>query len=65
MEKKETEDDCIGCKIVRTLTLTGISGYLLYQRSLVCKTSVGHRRFLLSLSVASSSVLMFDFFRSR
>ncbi|GLD98393.1 hypothetical protein PINS_up017850 [Pythium insidiosum] len=50
--KTTTTEDCLGCRIVGTFTLAGLSGYFLHQRSRVPLHDAGQRRWLLLCSGA-------------
>ena len=49
-------EDCNECRIIGSLTFTGVAGYLLYVRSTVRHTEKGQRFFLASFAVASAAI---------
>eukprot|EP00467_Chlorarachnion_reptans_P003737 CAMPEP_0114538608 /NCGR_PEP_ID=MMETSP0109-20121206/30235_1 /TAXON_ID=29199 /ORGANISM="Chlorarachnion reptans, Strain CCCM449" /LENGTH=98 /DNA_ID=CAMNT_0001722641 /DNA_START=349 /DNA_END=645 /DNA_ORIENTATION=- len=48
--------DCMACRVTGTVTLAGMSAYLLYQRMQVERSAIGHRR-LLAVMGGSLAVL--------
>lgn len=54
--------DCFTCRASGTVTLAGVSAWLLYQRSQVERSAVGHRRLLagMSLGFLAASVVRWN-----
>lgn len=48
---KENERSCLPCRVTGAVTFTGISGWLMYERTRVPVANVGHRATLALMSV--------------
>jgi hypothetical protein len=53
---------CNTCRVTGTLTFAGVSGYLLYQRSLVERAARGHRHSLAAMAVGFGAAAVVRWF---